>query len=278
MLDEIRRVSLIRISLPYIFNLATNLEPLSKLPDARSAPYSEVMVPILIAHNALSGLVSGNIFSPYLRSSWVLSQQLIESLKLEIDDKDYDREIDQWRSWKIKNNFEQYKIALLAELGALDSYFVTQKGGYDNVSLLAFGENLFPADLTAKVPEALFDAREAGRCLAYENNTAAGFHLFRLLESVLRRYYSHLTDGKSSPKIRNISVYVNALKQTKKGDDKVFFILKNISDLYRNPLIHPDTVLNSEEAIAIFGIVRTAVTQMLLEIPQQPQTTSSPIV
>jgi len=41
-------------------------------------------------------------------------------------------------------------------------------------------------DVPAKVPSALFDAREAGKCLAYELPTACGFHIFRATESATR--------------------------------------------------------------------------------------------
>jgi hypothetical protein len=99
---------------------------------------------------------------------------------------------------------------LLADLGVLHSYFVTQKGGFDTISLLAYGENLFPPELASKVRDALFDAREAGKCLAFELPTACGFHIFRATESVLRKYYMQVTNSTIAPKVRNIGVYLNA--------------------------------------------------------------------
>jgi hypothetical protein len=140
---------------------------------------------------------------------------------------------------------------------------------------LAFGETLFPGDLAAKVPEATFDAREAAKCLAYEVGTAAGFHIFRVLESVLRRYHSQLTGGGTQPKVRNIGVYLNSLRQKKIGDPKVLAILKQITDLYRNPLIHPEAALTVDEAISIFGISRAVIAEMLPVLPAVPPTTSS---
>lgn len=165
---------------------------------------------------------------------------------------------------------------LLAELGSLDAYFVTQKGPYDSMALLAYGEALFPADLPKKVPEAIFDCRQAGQCLAYEVPTAAGFHAFRATESVLRKYYAHETNGSAPPKVRSIGVYVTAMEIAKKGDPKVLAVLKQLASLHRNPLIHPETVLTSDEAIAIFGIARSAMTAMLAALPVQPPTTTTP--
>jgi hypothetical protein len=91
------------------------------------------------------------------------------------------------------------------------------------ISLLAFGENLFPPELAFKVPEAIFDSREAGACLAFELPTACGFHVFRATESVLRKYYLQVTRSAVAPKVRNIGVYLNAMKQKKVGDEKITY-------------------------------------------------------
>jgi hypothetical protein len=176
----------------------------------------------------------------------------------------------------VRSAYDKFKVALHAELGVLHSYFVTQKGGFDTVSLLYFGENLFPPELTSKVPEAVWDVREAGKCLAFELPTACGFHIFRATESVLRKYYAQLTGSNTLPKVRNIGVYLNAMKQAKVGDEKVIFALKQMADLHRNPLIHPDTVLTQEEAIGIFGLARSAIAGMLAVLPVIPPTTTLP--
>jgi len=142
-------------------------------------------------------------------------------------------------------------------------------------SLLMAGEALFPIDLGIKVPEAIVDAREAAKALAYEVPTACGFHVFRVAESVLRKYYAHVTSGAPAPKVRNISVYLKAIKQTNKGDDKILAALKQMNDLHRNPLIHPEVILTPEEAIATLGIARSVITAMLAVLPVQPPTTTT---
>jgi hypothetical protein len=186
---------MIRISLPFIFRLANELEPLASLPEQQTT-YGDIWVRLNVAENAVNSLVEGSLYSPYLRTSYLSAQELLNALRFQTSKPfDMSRSIEPYETWAIRNSYAQYKIALLAELGALSSYFVTQKGGFDTVSLLAFGENLFPTDLGTKVPEAIFDAKEAGKCLAYEVPTACGFHVFRITESVLRKYYSHVTGG-----------------------------------------------------------------------------------
>lgn len=264
---------MIRISLPYVFNLAPQLEPLSALPDKNDIPYGDVFLPIISAEGALSQLLQ-SLYAPYLRSSNPLGHTLLGLLQAQTKQKDFDRKIGQFELWQIKSAYSQYRTVLIAEFNSLDAYFVTQKGPYDSMVLLAFGEALFPTDLTNKVPEAVFDCREAGRCLAYELPTAAGFHAFRATESVLRRYYAQVTGGAAAPKVRTIGVYVKALQFAKKGDTALLAALSQLCSLHRNPLIHPEAVLTIDEAISILGMTRSVVTGMLAALPVRPPTTA----
>jgi hypothetical protein len=266
---------MIRVSLSYIFELATSLEPLGTLAEA-DTPWGDVWLGFYSAQSAIDTLYSQTLYTPYLRSSAHLAGELSALIKSQTSNQEFNRSLSRFEIWQVRNAYEKFKVVLLAELGVLHSYFVTQKGGFDTISLLAFGENLFPPDLASKVPEAIFDAREAGKCLAFELPTACGFHVFRATESVLRKYYSQLTGSKALPKVRNIGVYLNAMKQRKVGDEKVTFALKQMAELYRNPLIHPDTVLTQEEAIGIFGLARSAIAGMLAVLPAIPPTTALP--
>jgi hypothetical protein len=184
---RVGRLPMIRISLPYIYGLATELEPLSSLPDDKT-PIRDVMFTLLIAENAINTLATATIYVSYLRTSYELSHKLLSAIKRATERHETESEIGRHELWDIKITFNQYKIALLAELGSFNVYFVTQKGGFDMFSLLGAGEALFPSDLSAKVPEAIVDAREAAKALAYEVPTSCGFHVFRVTESVLRKY------------------------------------------------------------------------------------------
>ena len=270
------RSPMIWITLSYIYNLAAALEPVGNFA-VEETDKVEIYVRSLIAQNAVKELVESTLYSPHLRASFQHAQTFIGQLS-KLTTPPIEGTVNQYDMFVLKQSYEQYKTVLLADLAILHSYFVSQKGAYDTWSLLMFGENLFPADLAIKVPEAVFDAKEAGKCLAYENGTAAGFHIFRVLELVLRRYYSHATGGRPQPKVRNIAVYVNAMRQAGKGDEKVLFLVKEISDRFRNPLIHPDAVLSIDAAIATHGLVRTAVTDMLQPLATPALTTSTAVI
>jgi hypothetical protein len=93
-------------------------------------------------------------------------------------------------------------------------------------------------------------------------------------ESVLRRYYTETTGGQPLPKVRNIGVYIKAIRKAG-GDERVLATLEQIARHHRNPLIHPEVALITDEALAILGIARSAVTVMLAELPEPPQTTTT---
>lgn len=164
---------------------------------------------------------------------------------------------------------------MLAELGVLPSFFVTQKGGFDTNTLLEAGQMLFPEELQAKVPEAFFDCTEAAKALAYEVPTAAGFHIFRATEAVLRRYYAEVSGGTAAPKVRTIKVYVRKMQKEKWGEEIILKTLEQMADLYRNPLSHPEAILTMDEAIGIVDIARSAVTAMLKALPVPLPTTGA---
>lgn len=264
---------MIRISLPYIFNLASELEPLADL--QAETPYLDALSVIYTAKQAIEGLYTSSVFSDTLRSSRPYADRLFKPLNDAISAENIDRNMNWSEVYAITHAYTQFKIALLAELEIVTAYFVTQKGGYDTVSLLDHATQLFPGDLGPKAPEALFDVAEAAKCLAFERPTACGFHLFRATESILRRYYSEVTGGKAEPKVRSIGVYLNALKQCGNGDPKIIAALKQMVDLHRNPLIHPDAVLSPDEALSIHGIARSAIGAMLAQLPESPLTTST---
>jgi len=75
-------------------------------------------------------------------------------------------------------------------------------------------ETVFFSDsLSLKVPSAIDDLKQAMRCIAFELPTAAGFHLHRANESVLRCYWDSVTGGKARPKNGNMGIYLHELRK-----------------------------------------------------------------
>lgn len=264
---------MIRISLPYIYNLAGSLNPLANVAalDRNNALYAFIQ-----ADANLKALLNESVFTSTLRMCVETGQSLSTKLS-ELVEKGFKGE-EQYTVWELQAvamQFQQFKTELLAELGVLPSYFVTQKAGFDTETLLATGHRLFSSELPAKAPEAIFDTREAAKALAYELPTSAGFHVFRALESVLRRYYTEVTGGQPQPRARNIAVYIKKMHQLDCGDPLILSALEQISALHRNPLIHPEVVLTMDEGISVVGIANSVMTSMLKQLPPVPQTTTT---
>lgn len=274
-MSAVRRVAVIRVSMSYIFTMCSRLDPLDAIPRA-DTDVKGIFVTLMSVHGSLEELYN-SIYGPYLKVSYGYSRGLLATIKSILEPFDLDKKVSAWEITSIQQQYGQYKAALTGELAIIDAYFVTQKGGFDTTSLLMFGENLFPSDLISKVAEALPDVREAGKSLAYDLPTAAGFHVFRVVESVLRKYHAHVTGGKSPPKVRNMGVYIKSLVSSGVGNQKVIYALQQMKDLHRNPVSHPEAILSQEEALAIFGIARSVITPMLAELPTPALTTSAPL-
>jgi hypothetical protein len=171
-------------------------------------------------------------------------------------------------AYPISSLLTSFEAVLGAELSLLPLYVVAQKAGYDTAILVENGAACFPADVWTKVPEAIADLQQGTKCIAYEVFTASAFHFHRANEAVLRRYWDAVSVGKSRPFTRNIGDYLNEMDKQGFGDPKVKTSLRDLKDLHRNPLIHPEHSLNTaEEAIALMNGVHNVMVYMLQEIP-----------
>lgn len=86
----------------------------------------------------------------------------------------------------------------------------------------------------------------------------------RATEKVLRQYYQFVT-GKLSKRKDWGSVLAD-LKKNTKVNPKVVQVLDQIRDLYRNPLMHPETFLTMDEALILFDISKAGIASMAGEI------------
>lgn len=186
-----------------------------------------------------------------------------------------DHVLSQLEAYQIREAAKSFKLVFLSEMAVIPAFLVTQKENFNTDRLIDNGLGLFPANLALKVPETFEDAQEAGRCLAYELNTACGFHTFRVVEAVLRRYWDAVTNGKPRPKIESLGKMSSELTEGKHGEAKVTESLSQLAKLHRNPLAHPDVILTGDEAIAAIGMARSVITHMLSVLPDVPPTTGA---
>lgn len=98
-------------------------------------------------------------------------------------------------------------------------------------------------------------------------STAAGFHLLRAFETVVLAYRAHVIPNDVAPSNRTLGAYIRDMEETKGGDPKILSTLRQIKDLRRNTLLHPEDTLTIDEAIRLLGIVASAIGAMLDELP-----------
>src|SRR5262249_45791089 len=109
------------------------------------------------------------------------------------------------------------------------------------------------------------EIRQAGKCIAFDLPTAAGFHLLRALENVIQSYYDSVTKGRARPATGTMGTYIAEIEKNG-GEPKLAAILTQKKDHHRNPLMHPQDVLEMNEAIILFGIVQSAMMSIGMEI------------
>ena len=186
-------------------------------------------------------------------------------------------EVGWWEAWSLESQASAFETVLSAELQWGQLFLVEPKGGFDLTQITENGVAIFPSQLVPRVPEALQEAKDAARSIAFALPTAAAFHLHRLHELVLRRFYTTVTEGKPHPEKRNIESYIGALKNYGYKDKKVLSALAGLKNFHRNPVVHPDDRLEDvEEAIALHGNIVTVITYMLKQLPPEPLVLTAP--
>lgn len=63
--------------------------------------------------------------------------------------------------------------------------------------------------------------------------------------------------------------YLRILDENDDGDKKVRAVLRQIKDLHRNELMHPDVTLDMDEALNLWGIAQSAIASMLPSLPDK---------
>ncbi len=260
-----------RIDGAYLYELGAQIRPLEHVTQSNRS-YGNVYMFIYNAQQALRTCLYQSIFKHSLRAVQAPGAQLLSMLEAMIDKAQHQSWNGQYEAYEVSNlevAFRRLESVLMAELQTSALYLAIPKGGFDIAALIESGEQCFPSDLQAKVPRALHEVREAAKCIAFELPTAAGFHLHRANEAVLRVYYDAVTNGAARPKTRNMGDYLKKMDAMEVGDPCVKENLKALKNLHRNPLFHPDHIIQSiDEALNLFAAIRASIGYMLKDIPE----------
>lgn len=256
----------------YLYELGKAMHPLHAI--GRESTYGNAWAQSFVAAGQLDAFINKSIYTSSIRLLTEPGCKLLEALE-EIDQEGGFMSVEESRNKKLSfPTFNKFSSALngfetifQAEFKNGNMFLVTRKGGFETRALIENGFLLFPSSLPLKVPGALQDIKQGTKCLAFEVYTAAGFHLHRAHESVIKHYYSQLAGRGFADNERNMGQYIKKLKEVG-APQHILSCLRDLKDMHRNPLMHPDQSIESDDdAIALLNAIHTSINGMLKEIP-----------
>lgn len=256
-----------RFRLAWFSQLGAALRPLAAA-SVSDTPSTPSLNDVSIAKNFLEVLAHPASMPLSLRASQEARDSLLSALNQILQSPDPEQALSEHRPM-LSYLASQVVALLIGELSVQNVYYVLPKRAYDINILIEDATKLFSPDIASCLTEIeRYDIREAGRSLAFELPTAAAFHLFRVTESVLRRYYRFVTHSVPKQKMRNWGAYIKTLRKCG-GDEKILSALEQIKDLHRNPIMHPESQISVEESFSLVGIVESVISTMIANITRQ---------
>ncbi|WP_156488822.1 MULTISPECIES: hypothetical protein [unclassified Erythrobacter] len=260
-----------QIDLAYLTGVGGRIRAIIQL--ANQAEGASQWGPLFTCQQAIHELIYSSVYAPHFKPSLLHSAgKFVAELKTHIDKiwppgGGASHNLSPLEISDLMGKFSRFEAVLEAELQSIGGYIVTQKSGFDTAAMVENGQVFFNKELESKVPEAIPDVRQAMRCIAFELPTAAGFHLHRANESVLRKFWDSVTNGKERPSNGNMGVYLSALRDAGAGKKSTLSQLQSLKDFHRNPLMHPEQSLETvDAAIDLMAAIRCSVGYMLDEI------------
>ena len=232
-----------------IYLVASYLRPVMELPD--ESDLTRFLAAIVPARCALT-VFTGDLIDKFLPNSKQRAEWLIKN----IDDITFHRQQDGFPNLlSLQTLARQFETLLDEELSAAPVFCLERIGNFSTDSLLNGGSAGFDPEAIAVIPDrAISEIDEAGRCLAFERSTASGFHILRAVELTIRHYLGAIPGFTMPPLNRQNWGEFLKLLQGNGAPKEVTDALQNIKDNYRNPLMHPEDVLELRQAIALFSV------------------------
>jgi hypothetical protein len=163
------------------------------------------------------------------------------------------------------------------ELGRAPIFAVAPRGVFDMRRLIANASSVFDGYLDRLPARAVEEVEVAGRCLAFSLWTAAGFHIARATEAVVKRQMEVFGCPPIKKSQRNLGNYIHAL--TAKGaHPRVIQHLTRFKELHRNPLMHPDVTLAAPEGLSLWATCVSLIQAMVADMEAKRDTPDPVIV
>ncbi len=255
---------MIKAHIDDFYSLAGHLTPVKALQAGMRLSHNPPVIQILTyARIGLILFTSGDWNKTYLPSSfkeakWMGDYLDTEFLKLSTDP--WDETLESAKIEGFKSQIEHFETVLHDELAKLPAFICEDemlgnlsvdkllKGAHHGYSVSA--KSALSAGCKAEIDE-------AGKCLAYERSTAAGFHILRSVEMAVKQYLS-LVPGFVMPPVHRLNwgEYIKLLKDNG-ASKEVTDTLQSIKDNHRNPLMHPEDTLDLPEAVTLMSLCQS---------------------
>jgi hypothetical protein len=165
----------------------------------------------------------------------------------------------------LQKTLNGFTVSLQDELDRVPMFTVTKKGNLSIHGLVEGAASGYPKSVLALADDFITnEINYAGRCLAFELPTSCGFHILRAVEIGIKGYV-HAATG-TLPKLnqRNWGEYIRVLEGTNAGSELID-VLK-VLKTKRNPLMHPQDSLETDEAISLFCICQAGMETLISEV------------
>lgn len=178
-------------------------------------------------------------------------------------------------AYRFNDLINRLESMLAQELDMLPIWFVTERRAYSVDDLINTAEKVFGQDVIPLFSaQTIKDIREAGRGIAFELPTAAGFHSVRATEAVARSYYAVIVETRPEdgtplgPIINGLRTKRDSLLAQHAIDKEDLLhiaieMLNRLNNVYRKPITHPDMVLDLSSAMNVFDSAKCAIELML---------------
>lgn len=167
------------------------------------------------------------------------------------------------------------QVHLNSELDAMPIWFVTPRRAYSIDVLTNNAERILDSEVVLLLsPRSLKDIREAGRAIAFDLPTAAGFHSVRAVEGIARAYHEIIVgtrpvdDTPLGGVIQGLRTQRDVLLNAGTIDKEDLLniaidMLVRVNNVYRKPIAHPDMILELSAAMNVFDSAKCAIELML---------------
>jgi hypothetical protein len=286
-LVALERSTMEKVNLPFFYQLGVQIGALTKM-TPRPQTRLDILGAAILVRDNINGLLGWSGGLNVCRSSAQSCLKAVEEIiNWFVAAKPEDlQNVDPSTDAKFQaliDTAKTFETVLNEELATLSAYSVSKKGIYSTPDLIDNTEKVFPVSILSKLsPDIVREIQEAGKCLAFDISTASGFHMLRATEGVLYQYYIAVGKPKKKEKLENWGAYIAYFykltepeakinQETVNHIKKVLALLQQVKDQDRNLIMHPEIVLNADEAFVLFETTKTAIMTMVEKLlPQQP--------